>query len=718
MKRWLKYGAVATLWAALAVLSLFDVQVQVRTDDTILFRALYVNGTMYAPQAVALEKLAGIKPGFQFDVFWQGRSAFATNNVPAKNWWPMTICVDGLLHSDHPLGDCPAGYQTTAMLLYTDIVSGSLTGGENNKGAYLSLFTYSPGSAANLGQAAGAKVYLRPNGSSSAWSLYEVDNYRSLGVAKTYPRSQILRIQVQLGALNGATGSLDVRLSVNGAASVTCTAPGTPAGCNTILNGFYVQPGHFWFVDPVSGSDTTGVVDDISHPFRYAQNFNYGTTNTFTGIWAVTTPHGDAGLAPGDTIVLRSTGTYSDNVGYDGRFIRFGGADRFNGSAPNGSAGHGYFHITSYPGAAAANAPETFHYASPVAGRGGIMGSIGAHGYPNTPTWGQYVTVSNGWLEIQATAQNDAAPIGLQSGADFWRVVNNELGPWVLNGNAPTSGGVAGQCASCYIVGNYIHNIAASSSLENHGIYFSEASNAGVATTNATASWNWINTVGGVGIQFFTNYGGLQQTGTVNSNYIENTGKYGINFADETQSGTAINNIINYPGAYCLRVNTPTGTPAFIITHNTCYQATRWLVGANLVSVTNLTTGSIKIQFNNLVLARGRAVEAWVYIDSSGSNSALTCLRNLYFDELGVFTTVPSCDATGVYGDPKFTPASSTNTGSNFTVQAGSTALGLVTTAEPAAVPTDFYGWPRPVVGTGAPGGTKNDSGATQDVGT
>src|SRR6266480_5399849 len=60
---------------------------------------------------------------------------------------------------------------TTPLVLYTDILSGPNSGGENNKGAYLSIFGKNFG-ATGLGTT--TKVYI---------NNVEVDNYRYLGTS-------------------------------------------------------------------------------------------------------------------------------------------------------------------------------------------------------------------------------------------------------------------------------------------------------------------------------------------------------------------------------------------------------------------------------------------------------------------------------------------------------------------------------------------------------
>ena len=194
------------------------------------------------------------------------------------------------------------------LVLYTDLISGPNSGGENNKGAYLSIFGKNFGSS---GLGTTVKAYI---------GGVEVDNYRYLGPSKG--RADIQQLTVQVGALgNPAPGSaLPIQVTVNGAASNTDQT-------------FMVNPGRLLFVDNLKGSDSKAVSGDITHPFRHVQ-----TSSLSQGAW------GEA--QPGDIIVLRGTGTAWTDVGFENYFMRF--RDK-SGSAPSGASGTGAIVVMGYP---------------------------------------------------------------------------------------------------------------------------------------------------------------------------------------------------------------------------------------------------------------------------------------------------------------------------------------------------------------------------------
>lgn len=204
----------------------------------------------------------------------------------------MKIRINGLRHSFRKLilrvvaciiVTVPIAAFAAPAVLYTDIVSGPNTGGENNNGAYLSIF--GKGFGVDLSK---VKVYVN-NG--------EVVRYMYLG--SSLGRPDVQQLSVQLGP-NTSTGP--IKVVVNGAVS------------NTGLT-FTVRPAKIYFVS-LTGSDSSGVVNDISHPFR-TPNYVAKSSGSFS---------------PGDFIVVRG-GTYvlddgTNNLLYE-TWLRF---------PPNGSA--------------------------------------------------------------------------------------------------------------------------------------------------------------------------------------------------------------------------------------------------------------------------------------------------------------------------------------------------------------------------------------------
>lgn len=159
----------------------------------------------------------------------------------------------------------PAMALAAPTILYTDITSGPKTGGEGNNGAYLSIFGRNFGSDISK-----VKVYVGSG---------EVARYMYLGASKG--RSDIQQISVQLG---GAVTTGAIRVAVSGVNSNTD-------------HTFTVRAGDIYFVS-LSGSDSTGVVNDITRPFRTP---NHVVRDL-------------AGFTPGDFVVVRG-GNYGMNDG-------------------------------------------------------------------------------------------------------------------------------------------------------------------------------------------------------------------------------------------------------------------------------------------------------------------------------------------------------------------------------------------------------------------
>src|SRR4051794_26951427 len=86
------------------------------------------------------------------------------------------------------------------LVLYTDIASGPNTGGENNRGAYLSIFGKNFGS-----NGLGSRVHVTIGG-------VEVADYRYLGASKG--RADIQQLTVQVGALGTPTPGVPLAIQV------------------------------------------------------------------------------------------------------------------------------------------------------------------------------------------------------------------------------------------------------------------------------------------------------------------------------------------------------------------------------------------------------------------------------------------------------------------------------------------------------------------------
>jgi hypothetical protein len=134
------------------------------------------------------------------------------------------------------------------IILYTDIVSGPNTGGENNDGTYLSIFGVNFGSSAS-------NVSVTVGGGAVAAIKY---------FGPSNGRPDIQQISVQLGSA-AATGA------------VVVTVSGTPSTSNPT---FTVASGNIYYVNNVTGSDSNA--GTFAAPFasiaHYANNMQPGDT--------------------------------------------------------------------------------------------------------------------------------------------------------------------------------------------------------------------------------------------------------------------------------------------------------------------------------------------------------------------------------------------------------------------------------------------------------
>ena len=139
------------------------------------------------------------------------------------------------------------------VIFYTDITSGPNSGGEDNLGCYLTI------NGKRFGSFRGTSTVSIGGGEVTRYIVWSDD-----------------KIAVQLGS-SAVTGDITVNTSEGSA-----NAP----------EDFTVRPGNFYFI-AVDGIDETGVVNDITHPYRstwYVQNL--------------------VGFGAGDFIVVRG-GTYN-----------------------------------------------------------------------------------------------------------------------------------------------------------------------------------------------------------------------------------------------------------------------------------------------------------------------------------------------------------------------------------------------------------------------
>jgi len=551
------------------------------------------------------------------------------------------------------------------VLLATDIVAGPITGGENGNGIYINLYGFNFGTT---GMGTTIKAYAQYSGT---W--HEVAGYLQFADTACAPIFGIRKLCVEIGAITGATAGsvLNLKVSVGGVDSNTDQT-------------FMVAPGDIYYVDPSSGSEATGTKNDITKPYLYPQVWN---GSSFTGIWST--------LKAGDFIVLRA-GSYSSTNGYDSRWIRF--RTSVTGSAPDGTSGKGYVSIRAYPGET-----PTWNGAS------GSYGAIHGCGTANSSSgYGRYTVISGvKFVGPSTSGSTDAGPINLQTGANYWRVFDNDI-TWPSTDSGAShqkAGGIAGNGNPLMIMFNYVHDIAGgdSSSLENHGIYLDGSNN---CAANFDISYNYIkNVTTGSLIQCHNQSAAdLFTNGRIYNNWCENSGKYGINL-DSFQNIDVWNNVVQGTKRNGLRFNPNTsqtnvqGRAAFNTFYN-CYSDTTGAYPGVISQEASPAAGSgtnyIKISQNIVCLASSRTNTNVSFVQDNGG--FCTFDQNLYYDYKSLVTSKYSGDANGLYGSPTFnTP------GSDFGLATGSAAIAAATDAVLFTVSTDFVYKARPYSGRSYP---------------
>lgn len=562
------------------------------------------------------------------------------NNVPAY----LTLAVTPLVPGSAPI------------VLFSDIVSGPITGGENDNGCYLTLWGFRFGTSGGLGTT--TKVLI---------GGVEVANYRELvtdQLAARFPGMQ--RLTVQVGHIGSPTLGQPL--------PITVTVSGQTSNADNV---FTPNPGNIYFVS-LSGDDSTGVAGDITKPFRYLQTL----VRTAGGVYPL--------LRAGDHIVIRG-GTWSD-LGYNTAWFRFRDPQQ-QGSNPTGAVGTGWISFMPYP-------TEDVHYITPTGGnKGGIQGP----GQAFSGTCGDWVTVSKLRMEVSGGSTRDAAPLNMQYNSGHWRIIGNNFGPWVAGDSAVLNAAcVTGQGNFITIAGNYLHDVDGTSELQNHGIY------AGTTSYGWVIMWNWSkNMVGGSHIQFNDSDGG---TGTfqtpygfwqgftnikIHNNFLENSAKYGITFSDigagqGDLSAQIWNNVITGTGLAPLRLNTTTSTSDVLYAFNTVYNCGHTNSGtgnAILRNEGNQQGPGHKVKAYNNIFAFGPNTVAgtgWFY-DASGQSTGYDLQRNLYYPASQ--TPANSSDPMGVYGDPLFTNTSTLD----LSLQVGSPAANAGTKALVELVVNEDY---------------------------
>jgi hypothetical protein len=597
-------------------------------------------------------------PGSQFD----GWSQACTGTMPTCTLtMGRALAAKAAFAPIAPLAGAP-------VVQFTDALSGPVAGGENDQGTYLSIFGTRFGNASGLGMT--TKVFVGD---------VEVANYRYLGPAKVGAKLGLQQLTVQVGKLGLPPGTPQpVKVVVDGRAS-------------NANNTFTPNPGRIWFVS-LDGDDKAA--GDIDHPKRHLQTASNG---------------GVAGVVrAGDHVIIRG-GNWSD-TGFDDAWFRFRYPQQ-QGSLATGKAGSGWIHFTAYPGPVRGNAIEDVHYTTPAGPKGGFHGANSAY----FGTTGDYVSISNLRLEVDANATSDAAPINVQYSAGPWRIVNNELGPWPAALHARAAG-VSGHGDGTTVLGNHIHDIAClPPALENHGVY------ADSGASNWRIGFNWIHDIGGGNlIQFYDNVGLAGRhmenfpanwpgfTGmNVFNNWLENAGKYGLNMADGIVSAQVWNNVVKGVTYAGLRLNTISKDMDLTVAFNTFYDNDRLESGSGNAQVLNTwgnydPTGTVRIYDNIFAAGPHTFRKSDYYANMGSSDGYMEFKRNLWWDNghgWGRFGRDPQA----LLADPKFVSAAE----DDFSLAAGSPAIDAGTQPLPSGtIREDFTG------AVARPAGAANDLGA------
>jgi hypothetical protein len=573
--------------------------------------------------------------------------------------------------------------QAAPLVLYTDIVSGPNSGGENNKGIYLSVFGKNFGST---GLGSTTKVFI---------GGVEVDNYRtglSPNQAVGANPALVTLTPLAAGAIGPSKGRPDVQQITVQVGALAGLAVDTPYPVTVQVNGvssnadhtFTIHPGNIYFVNNQNGSDSSNNGSFLS-PWRHVQ-----TASSVNNGFAITGANLGGAFGPvraGDFIVLRGHGTgipWNDNsgsAGYDYFFNAQGksGCPIGTNCAQGGGTSSGPITLMAYPG------EDVFiNKAYNASLYGGAIRS--ADSARQGLGYGAWYVISGLRLE----GGGDEGMISVEDGisnplGSHWRVVNNEMTGYTASANINAkSAGVAGNGPGSYWVGNFVHDVYCgpndgTSPLQNHGFYID-------ADGDYEISYNRIiNIFGGNGIQTYVN--GTNGSNTTNNvsihhNVIHDIVKHGINIGDNTVAGLKIWNNVVYNTVHSgLRFNTNTLVGAKIF-NNTFFNTNTGLNNAYAVLSNdwNFPAGAADFRNNIFYASSGSQYQY-------GFDGVLTTFENnLWFNGQDVGST--SFDATAVKANPQF--VSTTSGAEDLHLQAASPARDGGSAAVSALVLDDF----------------------------
>ena len=446
-------------------------------------------------------------------------------------------------------------------------------------------------------------------------------SYRRLGPCIARP--DIQQITVQIGALGNPTpgSALPIVVTVNGVASNSDQT-------------FTVNPGSLLFVDGATGSDSTAVVGDITHPYQ-----------------DVAAALGAAGA--GDTIVFRDTGTTYTSTSKNYVYLASGG------SQPTGAAGTGYLAFTAYPG-------ETVQ----------IQNTTNAAFDADPPT--SWVAISG--LHIEGDGNSGVINLnGPQN--DYWRIVNNEL--TAPTGFTAMSGGVNGEGSYVQAFGNLVHDIVCHNE-ELHGFYI--GGDGDIAGAPFEIAYNVIYDVeGGNGIQTHGGNPTIDDVWIHHNLIYDITAKHGLNIVDGTGSGVEIyDNVVYDTFGACLRLES-TAYQDLRVYDNTFYDCNTNAGSIDYGAIYNtggaVTASQLDMENNIVWPAAGASY-------MSGPFTGAGIFTNNLWNGSGA---APTLDAAPATGDPLFADAGA----ADFDLSTASPAIGSGSAAVQSLVTTDYALTPR-----------------------
>lgn len=322
----------------------------------------------------------------------------------------------GILHAAKPV------------IFFLDITSGPKTGGQDNKGAFVTVY------GRNFGSSQGSSYVTIGGG--------QADNYPVWGatVDRGPANLDYQKITFQLGT-NALTGVVKVYHETEGWNETYYDMYGNSSEGPT----FTVRSGNIYFIDTTEGSNGSGT---------YASPWNtFGTTSPPVTAAYQTMDAGDIVYFRADTITTGfGNTTYTDNV----LSLKPSEYNWANGTAENPIA------ILAYPG-------EVVHF--DVSDSSGVTGGAGGYWDEGFPP---YVTIAGFKITSWEQCATSSLPKANETNSFGFRFVGNECDGMKDNESSDLWVGCIGTGRSATILGNQIHGGRTNlTNNKSHAIYIS-----------------------------------------------------------------------------------------------------------------------------------------------------------------------------------------------------------------------------------------------------